>query len=118
MKRSRLVGFFIAIAAGIAAGLIYGWVISPAGVANTTLDSLRDDYKADYVLMAAENYASDGNLAKAIETLDSVTTSDALTVVREGLITAQQMGYSTSEMQFIAELEKAITASMMKGTTP
>lgn len=111
MRKSRLVGFIIAIVVGIAAGLIYGWVINPAGVKNTSLKSLRNDYKADYVLMVAECYASDGDLAGAVERLKAISTSDAVSVVQQGLITAQQLGYSNLELQYMAELEKALTMS-------
>jgi len=110
MHKNRLVGFIIAIVVGIAAGLIYGWVINPAGVKNTSLESLRDDYKADYVLMVAESYASDSNLPGAVERLEALSNSDAITAVQQALITAQQMGYSNIELQYMAVLEKAIAA--------
>lgn len=96
---------------GLAAGLVYGWVINPAGVKNTSLESLRNDYKADYVLMVAESYASDGDLAGAVERLEAISTSDAIAAVQQGLITAQQMGYSNIELQYMAALEKALTTS-------
>ena len=45
--------FFLSIALGLAAGLYYGWVINPVEYVNTTPDTLRVDYQADYVLMVA-----------------------------------------------------------------
>lgn len=108
MRKNRLVGFIIAIAVGISAGLIYGWVINPAGVKNTSLKSLRNDYKADYVLMVAEGYASDGDLTGAVERLEALSTSEAVSAVQQALLTAQQMGYSNIELQYMAELEKAL----------
>lgn len=111
MRKNRLVGFIIMVIVGIAAGLVYGWVINPAGVKNTSLQSLRYDYKADYILMVAEGYASDGDLSGAVERLEAISTSDVIAAVQQGLVTAQQMGYSNLELQFMAELEKRLIAS-------
>lgn len=110
MKRSRLLGFLIVMLLGITAGLIYGWVINPVGVSNTSLDSLRSDYKADYLLMVAESYAADLDIAQAKKALESIMPGDPLRVVQEGLVTAQRLGYTTRELQFMAELEKALTS--------
>jgi len=118
MKKPRLVGFILTIAAGIAAGIVYGWVINPGEVVNASLDSLRKDYKADYVLMVAEIYASDGNTADAVKTLKSLNPSNPLAAVQEGLLTAQQMGYSITELRFMADLEKALTNSSAQEVSP
>jgi hypothetical protein len=47
----RWLTFLLAIAIGAAAGLYYGWVINPIRYIDAAPDSLRSDYKADYVLM-------------------------------------------------------------------
>ena len=47
-------------ALGIGLGLLYGWVIDPADFFDLTPDTLRADYKADYVLMTAEAYRATG----------------------------------------------------------
>lgn len=57
--------FLVGLVLGIGLGLLYGWVIRPVEYVNTTPDSLRADYRADYVLMVAEGYAGDGDLALA-----------------------------------------------------
>ena len=59
---SRWIKFFIVIALGLAAGLIYGWAISPVEYTNTTPDTLRADYRSDYVLMVAEVFHADQNV--------------------------------------------------------
>ena len=56
MKSNRWLFFIIALIAGIAMGLTYGWVIDPVDFFDLTPDTLRADYKADYVLMVAEAY--------------------------------------------------------------
>lgn len=109
MKKSRRIGFILAIIAGVAAGLVYGWVIDPADASNTSLSSLRDDFKADYVLMVAENYATSGDAVEAIMQLKSIDASDPLSPVRAAMVTAQKLGYANTELQFMADLENALT---------
>jgi hypothetical protein len=65
MKKSRLIGFFIAILVGVAGGLMLGWRFNPNETPSTRLRDLREDFKADYVLMVAETYAGNGDLGKA-----------------------------------------------------
>jgi len=55
---SRFLKIIIPLALGIALGLFYGWVIDPADFFDLTPDTLRADYKTDYVLMTAEAYRS------------------------------------------------------------
>ena len=66
---SRWILFLITIALGFGAGLYYGWRINPVEYGNTTPDSLRLDYKADYVLMIAEAYQAEGDLDLAYNRL-------------------------------------------------
>ncbi|UCF61533.1 MAG: hypothetical protein JSV37_02300, partial [Anaerolineaceae bacterium] len=47
---------------GLVVGLIYGWVLRPVEYVDTAPDTLREDYRTDYVLMVAEAYAGDGDL--------------------------------------------------------
>ena len=44
---------------GIALGLIYGWVIDPIEYTDVPPNILREDYRADYVLMVAEAYQNE-----------------------------------------------------------
>jgi hypothetical protein len=45
---SRWTLFFIVLLLGLGLGLLYGWVINPVSYQDTTLDTLRIDYKTDY----------------------------------------------------------------------
>ncbi len=62
---SRWFLFLITITLGIGAGLFYGWRIHPLETVVTSPSTLRDDYKTDYVLMVAEAYHAEGDLATA-----------------------------------------------------
>jgi hypothetical protein len=68
MTISTPVRLLIGIILGLAAGLIFGWV-RPVEYVNTTPDSLRADYRTEYVLMVAEAYASDDDLDLVLKRL-------------------------------------------------
>ncbi len=63
MKRLLQAG--LGLAAGLALGLVYAWVISPVQYVDTAPNSLRADYQAAYVRLAARAYAVDGDLGRA-----------------------------------------------------
>ncbi len=50
------------LVAGLLLGLAYGWLIRPVEYVDTSPDSLRADFRTDYVLMVAESYAADADL--------------------------------------------------------
>ena len=54
-----------ALAVGLGLGLLYTWVISPLQYVNTAPSSLRADFRASYVALAARAYAVDGDLGRA-----------------------------------------------------
>jgi len=105
LKRRRQIGFFLAIALGLAAALFYGWFIHPAAPANTSLASLRSDYQADYVLMVAESYPQPQDVPYAIEVLRQLNPTDPIKAVDQALLTAQQLGYKDADLHLMANLE-------------
>ena len=50
-------------------GLFYGWVVNPVEYVDIAPESLRVDYKTDYVLMVAEAYQVDHDLGLAVRRL-------------------------------------------------
>jgi hypothetical protein len=66
---SRWTKFLITVILGGAAGLFYGWRVNPVEYVDITPDSLRVDYKTDFVLMVAESYQVDHNLGLAVRRL-------------------------------------------------
>ena len=104
MKHKRLIGFFFAIALGLAVGLFFGWLVDPPRAKNTVISSLRADYQADYVLMVAWAYPETADIPAAIEQLKELDANDPLRAVRNAFVTAQQLGYSQIDLQSIADL--------------
>jgi hypothetical protein len=108
MRKSRLIGFFLAILLGAAGGAVLGWRYLPAQVSTTRLQDLRADYRADYVLMVAEVYAVDGNIENALSLLEKLNPDNPLRAVQEALLTAQEMEFADWEMRYLADLEVAL----------
>lgn len=108
MQNKRQIGFMFAILVGIIAGLVIGWLLIPSPVKNASLDSLRGDYQADYVLMVAEKFATDQDVLSATALLRDISPSDPAASIKQALILGQQLGYSGRELQLITLLENAM----------
>lgn len=118
MRKSRLISFFIAILLGVVGGLVLGWRYLPAAVNYTNLPDLRQDYKADYVLMVAEIYSTDGNIENATALLKKLDPANPLRAVEQGLLTAQQIGFAKWEISLITDLEAVVRDAISPGDTP
>ncbi len=119
MRLKRFILFFGMIALGIGAGLVYGWAINPAKYDITPPDTLRADYKADYVLMVAEIYHSDHNLPAAIQRLTFFGNQTALQAVNAAILTGQQIGYAQDDLRLMTDLTQALLqSSSSNGKTP
>ena len=104
MRSWRILGFGLAIVIGLVAGLLAGWLLFPTADPATTPAELRADYKADYVLMTAEIYHQDGNLAAATTRLSELGEDDPIQAVQAAILTAQDLGYAQADMQLLAGL--------------
>lgn len=104
MRIKRLVWFFITIALGIAGGISYGWLVNPVKYVNTPLYSLRDDYKADFVLMVAEAYQNEHDLIAAKDDLLMLQNESPVRLVQQAVITGQELGYSNRDIELLGKL--------------
>ncbi len=105
-----LVPLILAIA-GIALGLLYGWILNPVKFVDTTPASLRADYQTDYVLMVAEAYHSDQNSELAARRLAIFGGQTPATISQTALQNARQLGYSQNDLALIQELTRAMQAA-------
>jgi hypothetical protein len=96
--------FFVSILVGVGLGVAYGWVINPPGDVNTSPETLRVDYITDYVLMVAESYEFNGDLALAISRLAVLGNPSPETSVQEAVDFALQVGYLESDIVLIETL--------------
>jgi len=105
---SRWIKFLIAIAVGLSLGLLYGWLVSPVEYIDTTPDTLRADYRLDYVLMVAETYQAERNLELAARRLAMLGSQPPADIVAGGLETAIQIGLPENDRTLIQELGTAL----------
>jgi hypothetical protein len=105
---SRWIAFFIAILIGAALGLLYGWQINPVEYVDTIPNSLRIDFKSDYVLMTAESYQADQDLPAAIRRLSFLGADDPTEIVKQALLFAEKQGYSDVDLATIRSLEESL----------
>ena len=105
---SNLIKVLIAAAIGIALGVVYGWVIDPVEFTNLTPGLLREDYRADYVLMVAEAYHGEINAATAARRLGVLSSETPAILVTNTLDYARLNGFSQTEISLLQELLAAM----------
>ena len=112
MNSSRSLWVFIVLALllGIGIGIAYGWYVDPVDYFDTTPDTLRADYKADYVLMTAEAYQGEHDPGLAARRLAIFGTKSSSAIAAEGLAYARSHGFSDSEIAIMQELVTALQA--------
>jgi hypothetical protein len=106
---SRYPVLLLGLILGIAAGLLYGWVIRPVEYFDTSPDALRIDYQTDYVLMVAESFSSDQNLELARVRLASLGPETPDTYLTEALLYATQEEFSSKDLDRLEELLQAFS---------
>jgi hypothetical protein len=109
-NRSRWIFIVLALIAGIGIGLMYGWVIDPVDFFDLTPDTLRADYKADYVLMTAEAYRVEQDSGLAARRLAIFGTQSPSAIAAQGLAYARTNGFSDADIALIQELVTALQA--------
>ncbi|MBV6449823.1 MAG: hypothetical protein MHPDNHAH_00536 [Anaerolineales bacterium] len=110
MKSNRWLFIVIACIAGIALGLAYGWVVDPVDFFDLTPDTLRADYKADYVLMVAETYRASRDPGLAARQLAVFGSQSPTSIASQGLDFARANGFDSTDIALIQELITALQA--------
>ncbi|HEX6035440.1 MAG TPA: hypothetical protein VFY83_13430 [Anaerolineales bacterium] len=108
--RSYWVFIILALLAGIGMGIAYGWYVDPVDYFDTTPDTLRADYQADYVLMTAEAYQAEQEPGLAARRLAIFGTKSPSAIAADGLAYARLHGFSDTEVVLIQELVTALQA--------
>jgi len=90
---ARWFRFFIAIIFGLGLGLVYGWIINPVLSVDISPDTLRIDYKTDYVLMVAEAFQEEQDLPMAVRRLAVLGNIAPVQSVDQAIEFAQKSGY-------------------------
>ena len=101
---SRWLRFLIVVLIGTGAGLVYGWVVNPIEYVDTSPESLRADYKADYVLMVAEAYHVERDASLAAKRLSFLGTAPPAEIVQQAMDFAVWEDYAVSDLGLLRDL--------------
>jgi hypothetical protein len=115
---ARWIGFLIAILVGVALGLAYGWIVSPVHYVDTSPDTLRVDYKTDFILMVAEAYQNESDLGLAVRRLALLGNTPPSEMVGQALQFAQKYGYAEVDIARIQALWNELQALESRLGTP
>jgi len=103
---TRLILFILSIVVGVGMGILYGWMINPVEFSQIQPANLRSDFKTDYVLMVAESYHEDKDLALAGKWLKSIGKKSAFVVTQDAVKIAEDLGYSTEDVELMMDLSE------------
>ena len=117
MTSSNLIKVAIAAALGIARGLVYGWVIDPIEYTDVPPNNLREDYRADYVLMVAEAYQNEIDSETAARRLAVLVGESPALVTASTLEYARQNAFTENEIQALQNLLTAMQTYQPQGST-
>lgn len=110
MKPIRWIFVIVTLLIGIGAGLAYGWIIDPVEFFDLTPDTLRADYKTDYVLMVAEAYRLEQDPGTAARRLAVFGAQSPSAIASDALEYARTNEFSDSDIVLLQELVTAMQA--------
>ena len=110
MTSKRWLFVILALLVGLGIGLAYGWFVDPVDYFDLTPDTLRPDYKADYVLMTAEAYHVEQDPGLAARRLAIFGTKSPSAIAADGLDYARANGFADADIVLMQELVTALQA--------
>jgi hypothetical protein len=105
-RLKRFAFFMLAILAGAALGVAFGWEVAPVRYSETGPHALRRDFKTDIVLMAAEIYHEEGNLAMAMARLGFLSDQPPIALTQDAIAYAQEVQYSPDDLALMLVLSE------------
>ncbi|MFH2102614.1 MAG: hypothetical protein ABIJ39_04570 [Chloroflexota bacterium] len=100
--------FLLAIGVGLGIGLAIGWGLLPVKFVDTSPATLREDFRADYMLMIAETYQADRNLDLAARRLAILGSEHPSQIATQALQYGLQAGYPPGDIQLLQHLALAL----------
>jgi hypothetical protein len=93
---------------GLFSSLLYGWLVRPVEYVDTSPDTLREDFRTDYVLMVAESYRGEQDLELARIRLAALGPEAPVNYVADAIDYAAELGFSSLDIQLLAELADSL----------
>jgi len=110
MNRTSLGPLLLGILAGVSAGLLYGWVVQPIRIVDTSPASLRSDFQDEYVALIAVAHAATGDLPRTLARLallPAVGSEDHIAALAQARLAA---GRPSAEVQALAALAAELSS--------
>jgi hypothetical protein len=105
---NRFYPILFGLVLGIAIGLLYGWVIKPVEIVESTPDTLRDDHRTDLILMIAEAYEDEADLDLALQRFKRLELEPPAVMLEFAITYANDHKYKVIEIQRMSELLSAL----------
>lgn len=100
----RYILFIFMIGVGAVLGNYYAQEINPVNIVDAPPDTLRQDYKTDYVLMVAEVYSQEQDPALAARQLALLGSAPPVEIINQALIFALDYGYPAQDLLLMRDL--------------
>ena len=104
MNRGGNFALIFGLLLGIAAGLFYSWAINPVEYIDSSPDSLREDFKSDYLTLIASAFAATGDADRARIRLAWVQITDPASTLGRLAQNRLAAGRPESEARALAQL--------------
>lgn len=115
LKNKRFVYFFLMILVGAGIGLAVGWYAFPPRAAEQAkLSQLREDFRTDFALMAAEQFAVNNDPLAALDNLALVNASDPVNYLVSAIKFAESAGYPAADLAKMRALFNGIDAGILQ----
>jgi len=115
MTSSKWITILVTALVGIALGLAYGWVIAPVQYTDVPPNILREDYRADYVLMVAEAYQNEQSPEIAARRLAIFGSETPAQIVTLTLDYATNNNFTQNEIMLLQGLLTAMQTYQPQG---
>lgn len=101
----------VGLVVGLTAGLVYAWVINPLQFTNTYPSLLREDFRREWVRLAALSYAAGDSLARTRARVEGLNEQDIAQALGS-LIEEHASGGSPDTLHRLTELAAALDADI------
>jgi len=112
LTSNRYALFGLTILLGFVVAVYYGWAVRPVTVSDVAPTLLREDFRADYVLMVAEAYEADHEIERAIGALGFLSEEqegyNPLLFVSDAMAFGVDNGLSVTDLGLLQELSTAL----------
>lgn len=105
----RWLQILLALLLGLVIGLFYGWRVAPVEYVDLAPNTLRADYRADYVLMTAEAYQKEGNLNLAARRLALLGSAHPAEMI-EASLSSESSGYTQKQTKLLEDFLREMRA--------